>query len=553
MKRCGARGGVSLAGSMISAKTAILFGLLSTSALAESPPNYAADFDHIFAKWSDSTPGCAVGVNKAGHLEFSKAYGSADLEHRIPNSLDTVFEAGSVAKQFTAMAILMLAREGKLSLDDPARKYIPEMPDYGKSVTIRAMLTHTSGLRDWGDIATIEGWPRTTRVYEDSDILNIVSRQKELNFAPGTRWSYSNTGYNLSEIIVSRVSGMSLADFTRQRIFLPLGMTHSAWRDDFTRIVPNRAIAYSRKGDEFHADMPFEDTYGHAGLLTTVGDLLKWNEHLASPDTSDSELVESQQRNYRLNNGRPTEYGYGLFVHEFKGAPEISHTGSTAGYASFVARYPSLSLSIVMLCNAAEVNTWEYGHAIADIWIPDPAKHQAADAKAFHLSAAQTNRLVGTYRDVLTGKATKISSESGKIRFGANAVMSPISPTRFQMDGKTGEVDERGTLTLTDTYGIVDQFERVAPMNPSSLQPADLAGTYVSPEIAGEVTVLASGTSVTLRFGTKTTLNLEPAYDNAFSDDRVTARFSGNENGKSTVLIIPSDRVWNLHLTRMSR
>jgi CubicO group peptidase (beta-lactamase class C family) len=538
---------------MISTKTAILFGLLYTSAFADISVNFGTSIDHIFAKWNDSTPGCAVGVSKAGHLELSKAFGSADLEHRVPNSLDTVFEAGSVSKQFTAMAILMLAREGKLSLDDPARKYIPEMPDYGKPITIREMLTHTSGLRDWGDIATIEGWPRTTRVYEDSDILNIISRQRELNFAPGTRWSYGNTGYNLSEIIVSRVSGVSLAEFTRQRIFLPLGMTHTAWRDDYTRIVPNRAIAYSRKGDEFHADMPFEDTYGNGGLLTTVGDLLKWNEHLSSPGAADSELVETQQHIYQLDNGRPTDYGYGLFIGKFKGASEISHTGSTAGYTSFLARYPSLGLSIAMLCNVAEVNTWEYGHAIADVWIPDPAKLQTTDAKAFHLSAAQTNRLVGTYRDVLTGRPTKIFLESGKILFSDHAVMSPISPTRFHLDEKTADVDERGTLTITDAYGIVDQFERVAPVSPSSLQPANLVGKYISPEIAGEVTVLASGASVTLKFGTKTTLTLEPAYDNAFSNEQVTAIFSGDENGKSTRLTISSDRIWNLRLSRVNR
>jgi len=538
---------------MIPAKTALLFGVFCTGGFAASEPDHGANIDHIFAKWSDSTPGCAVAVSKAGHLEFSKAYGSADLEHRIPNSLDTIFEAGSISKQFTAMAVLLLERDGKLSLDDPARKYIQEMPDYGTPVTIRQMLTHTAGLRDWGEIATIEGWPRTTRVYEDSDILNIISRQKQLNFAPGTRWSYSNTGYNLSEMIVHRVSGMSLAEFTRQRIFLPLGMTHTAWRDDYTRMVPDRAIAYSQKGDEFHADMPFEDTYGHAGLLTTVGDLLKWNEHLAAPDAADSVLVETQQRNYQLNNGRPTDYGYGVFIHKFKGAAEISHTGSTAGYSSFLARYPGQGLSIVMLCNVAEVNTWEYGHAIADIWIPDPARLQTSQSKVFHLSAAQANRLVGTYRDLLTGKPTKISLESAKLRFGAGTIMSPLSPTRFYMDGKTADVDAHGTLTLTDAYGIIDQFERVAPLNPSALQPANLVGKYGSPELAGEVTVQASGQSVTLKYGTKTTLNLEPAYDGVFSNGQVTAQFSDNVNGKSTVLTISSDRVWNLRLARINR
>ena len=175
-----------------------------------------------------------------------KAYGMADLEHDVRNTPDTIFEAGSVSKQFTAMAVQLLAGDGKLSLDDPVRKYIPELPDYGKPLTIRHMLSHTSGLRDWGSVESIAGWPRTTREYTHAHVLEIVSRQKSLNFDPGTKWSYSNTGFNLAAIIVSRVSGMPFAEFSKQRIFAPLGMTHTSWRDDHTRIVKGRAIAYSR-------------------------------------------------------------------------------------------------------------------------------------------------------------------------------------------------------------------------------------------------------------------------------------------------------------------
>ena len=202
--------------------------------------------DEIFSKWTSSTPGCAVGVAVGGKPVLLKAYGMADLEHDVRNTPDTIFEAGSVAKQFTAMAVQLLAGDGKLSLDDPVRKYIPELPDYGKPLTIRHMLTHTSGLRDWGSVASIAGWPRTTREYTHAHVLDIVSRQKSLNFDPGTKWSYSNTGFNLAAVIVSRVSGMSFAEFSKQRIFAPLGMTHTSWRDDHTRIVKGRAIAYSR-------------------------------------------------------------------------------------------------------------------------------------------------------------------------------------------------------------------------------------------------------------------------------------------------------------------
>src|SRR5262245_51352922 len=188
------------------ALTVVALGLSGAARQAASP---VAKVDATFAGWTKTSPGCAVGVSQQGKIVLEKGYGMADLEHDVPIKADTIFEAGSVSKQFTAAAILLLARDGKLSLDNPARKYIPELPDYGTPLTIRHMLTHTSGLRDWGNVAAISGWPRTTRVHTHAHVLDIVSRQKSLNFPPGTRWSYSNTGYNLAAIIVSRVSGQS--------------------------------------------------------------------------------------------------------------------------------------------------------------------------------------------------------------------------------------------------------------------------------------------------------------------------------------------------------
>ena len=220
---------------------------------AESP---APQVDKFFAKWnSPSTPGCAVEAAVDGKPVIAKGYGMADLEHDVKITPESIFEAGSVSKQFTAAAILLLAREGKLSIDDPVRQYVPELPDYGSPLTIRHMLNHTSGLRDWGSIEAIAGWPRTSRAYTHAHVLEIVSHQKAVNFTPGTKWSYSNTGFNLAAIIVSRVSGMPFAEFTRQRLFGPLGMTHTSWRDDFTRILKNRAMAYSDRSGEFHTEL----------------------------------------------------------------------------------------------------------------------------------------------------------------------------------------------------------------------------------------------------------------------------------------------------------
>ena len=209
---------------MIAAAAALSLARSQAPAPTTTTTDHTAQVNIVFARFTSTTPGCAVGVGLDGRPALQRAYGMADLERDVPNAAGTIFEAGSVSKQFTAAAVLLLARDGKLSLDDAVRKYIPELPDYGVPLTIRHMLTHTSGLRDWGEVAGIGGWPRGRRVHTHAHVLDIVSRQKALNFTPGTDWSYSNTGYNLAAIIVSRVSGQTFADFSRDRLFRPLGM-----------------------------------------------------------------------------------------------------------------------------------------------------------------------------------------------------------------------------------------------------------------------------------------------------------------------------------------
>lgn len=203
-----------------------------------------ATIDQLFKNWNTYTPGGVLTVSRKGEIIYNKAFGMADLEHHIANTTETIFEAGSVSKQFTTTAIFLLAMEGKLSLDDEVRKYIPELPDYGDKLTIRHMIHHISGLRDWGSVASISGWPRGTRVHTHAHVLEILSWQKALNFPPGDQYSYCNSGYNLQAIIVDRVSGMPFAEFCKQRIFEPMGMHNTQWRDDYRKIVPNRSIAY---------------------------------------------------------------------------------------------------------------------------------------------------------------------------------------------------------------------------------------------------------------------------------------------------------------------
>jgi CubicO group peptidase (beta-lactamase class C family) len=294
---------------------------------------------------------------------------------------------------------MLLARDGKLSLDDPVRKYIPEVPEPGGPVTIRQMLQHTSGLRDWGNLAAIAGWPRGTRLHTHAHVLDIVSRQRELNFPSGTRWSYSNSGYNLAAILASRLSGMPFADFTRTRMFEPLGMRDTSWRDDYTRILERRAIAYSERQGSFATDMPFENVHGNGGLLTTVGDLLKWNENFTKPVVGDAALVAEMQRSTRFTDGGTHEYALGLYVDTYKGVREVDHSGGTAGYRAHLSRYPDQQVSVAVLCNAGSANATAFAKTAAELYLtglsvapPPSPSHTLTDAESLSFAATGWSR-----------------------------------------------------------------------------------------------------------------------------------------------------------------
>ncbi len=266
------------------------------------PSDLGTRIDHIFDRFTRTTPGCGVGLAKDGRTLYTHGYGSSNLEYDVPNSENTVFESGSVAKQFTASAMLMLVADGKLSLDDDIHKYLPEVPSFGgQRITIRNLLTHTSGLRDQWGLLGIEGRGPGTQVHSPLTTLDLVVHQKMLNFPPGSDYLYSNTGYALAALIVERVSGKTLQEFTQERLFKPLGMTHTQLRDDFTRVVPNRATAYSgAEATGFHQDMPFTNMIGNGGVLSTMGDLMKWNENLDHPTVGGPKYVEAIETQMRL-------------------------------------------------------------------------------------------------------------------------------------------------------------------------------------------------------------------------------------------------------------
>lgn len=513
----------------VAAVSCLLAGLASPAS-AQGP---AVDLDAIFGSVSPAGPGCAAGVAVAGAPVLTRAYGQADLEHPTPLTPDSLFESGSLAKQFTAAALLLLAQDGKLSLDDDIRRHLPEMPDYGTPITIRHLLNHTSGLREQWSLLALAGNPPGTQVHSQEVILDLASRQKGLNFAPGAEFLYANTNYTLAAIIVQRVSGQSVQQFTDQRLFQPLGMGQTRWREDFRTVVPGRATAYAPDGDGFIANMPFTNVYGNGGLLTTVGDLLRWNAFLDSPSAlpGGPDLVAALQTPGRLSDGSAIEYALGVAVTRAHGRRLVSHSGSTGGYKTWLGRYPDQGISVAVLCNNGGADAIALGERIADQAlrvaghaVDDPAAPPAqAAASAPRATPQVLASHQGLFRNPITGELVRIEVADGRLiwRQGADQPLVPLGGERFQ---RADGADVRFVLSdgqpIELQLGQGTTLRRFVATPPASSDAAALAayvGTYYSAELDTRITVVRKGDALVMRQPFGVEWPLTPSFADGFS------------------------------------
>ena len=533
---------------------------LAATAMAQKispPPDAKAKVDKIFARYAKTdSPGCTVGASIDGVTVLSAAYGMADLEHNVPLTPASIFEPGSVSKQFTAAAVLLLAQQGKLSLDDPVRKWIPEVPDYGKPLTIRHLINHTSGLRDWGSVEAIAGWPRTTRVYTHANVLEIVNHQHALNYPPGADYSYTNTGFNLAAILVNRVSGKSLPEFTRDAIFSPLDMSSTGWRDDFQRIVRNRAIAYSQSGSTFKTLMPFENVYGNSSLLTTVGDLLRWNQNFTDAKVGGRVFVDAQHQQGRLNDGRTIAYAAGLMVLTWKGLREVSHGGSTAGYRAWLGRYPDQGLSVALLCNVASANATQLAHDVADVYLSSVLPHSPS-APPVTVDAAVLRAEAGLYRSVRDHETISVEVKDDHLELDRRGTLKPVSSNVFTL-GQNGpraefEADASGKIVRLRVATEVDEgnfYEKVERANPSRSDLEAMAGEYTNDEAETTLTVTLEPGGLVIHRRPDTMIGLTPTYKDGFSSSLGSIRFIRGSDGRVTELSIGEQRVWDMRFKK---
>lgn len=533
---------------------ALAWGVLPPGAAAQAG-DAASRVDAVFSRWdSTTTPGCAVGVSQGGATVLERAYGMAELEHGIANTPQTIFENGSVSKQFTAAAVVLLAMDGKLSLEDDVRRYVPELPDYGHTIRLRHLLTHTSGLRDWGNVAQISGWGRSDRTHNHAHVLDILSRQTALNYEPGHQYSYTNSGYNLLAVIVARVSGMSFADFSMERVFRPLGLDHTQWRDDHRRIVPGRSSAYNATRDGWEINRPVEYVHGNGGILTTVGDLLRWNRALTE-ERFGPEFSRLMYRKGRLNDGSEIVYAGGLRLEEVMGVRSISHTGSTAGYRAFTARYPDQGLAVAMLCNASNAPTGGNGTRVARVFLGNAASDPVAP-EGVPVPRSALERFVGLYREPVTGNTTEIRMDGDRLMTGGTPLI-PLSGTRFQLGARERwfdfhDADSGRPWFNDDLWEYSDErYERVVPWTPGPDDLGAFTGVYRSDEAETTYRVHVEDGKLTVTRRPGVSFTLEPIYQDGFRGGWRIVRFHRAAGQPASELSLSIGRVYDMRFQRI--
>lgn len=372
----------------------ILLLIVGHSPLAAQDAKRSARVDAIFADYaSTTTPGCAVGVMQAGKIVHRKGYGMANLDHGIPLSPSSVFYIASVSKQFTAAVAVLLAAEGRLSLDGDVRTYVPELPDYGKTITIRHLIHHTSGLRDYLELMNMAGM-RVADVHSSGEILHLITNQRELNFEPGTEHLYSNTGYFLISVITERLTGKSLRAYADEKIFRPLGMTGTHFHDDRTMIVPGRVTSYSprREGGFAIADWANFEQVGSGGLHSSVDDLVRWDQNFEQNKLAAPDLLTRLRTRGVLVKGDTIDYAFGLQLGEYRGLKAERHGGSSMGFRTHLLRFPEQRFSAIVLCNIGTANPAALAERIADVYLTDRMQPLAQVASSPNAAARESAR-----------------------------------------------------------------------------------------------------------------------------------------------------------------
>lgn len=520
----------------------------------------------LFAAWDrKDAPGATVAVVQHGKIVYKNGFGSANLEYGIPNTPSTVFHIASVSKQFTCFAIAMLADQGKISLDDDIRKYLPEVPDFGKTITIRHLCHHMSGLRDQWNLLALAGW-RLDDVITKEHVLKLVANQKELNFDPGEEFLYCNTGFTLLGEIVARVSGMTFAEYCAKNIFQPLGMASTLFYDDHQKIVPNRAYSYNQDGAGYKKSVLSYANAGATSLFTTVEDLSKWAMNFENIKVGNERIMAEMHRKGVRNNNDTIDYALGQFIDNYKGLHRVSHGGADAGYRTFLARFPDQQFSVIVFSNLGSFNPGGIAMQIADIYledvmdtpVPKPTikEEPGADKKeGIKVDPNLLKSYCGRF-ELQPGFIITISEENGQLVAQAtgqpSVQMTANSTSEFAIESVgaviTFDKNDKGDihqLTLKQGGGEF-KAPRLAAFDAEKVDLSAYTGTFYSEELSTAYTFLVEHNKLIARHSRHPDIGCTPTKPDYFSGNQWffgQVEFIKNAEGRVTGCKISSGRV----------
>jgi CubicO group peptidase (beta-lactamase class C family) len=517
--------------------------------------NLTEKLDSLFQKWDNNkSPGAAVSILKDGDLIFKKGYGMANLEYDIPIRPSTIFHIASESKQFTDFCIVLLARQGKLSLDDDIRKYLPEIPDFGKKITIRNLIYHTSGIRDQWQLLAISG-TRLDDVITQEHILKLVKSQKRLNFDPGSRYLYCNTGYTLLAEIVKKVSGQSLREFAEQEIFQPLGMNDTHFHDNYKEIVKNRAYSYNQKDSiTFENSVLSYSTVGATSLFTTVKDEAKWLNNYFTAQVGGRDVIEQMYERAIVNSGDTLSYAFGLGIDTYKGWKRIGHGGGDAGFRTYAVRFPEKNLGITVFSNHGGFDPSGMAMKIADIFLED--KSGIKDSITIH---AQLDKdYIGKYYSEEGAFCELIDSTKFYLKFNYGLEeMIPVTDSSFTIS--QGQVSVTFNKKVKNAFelsanGVKHILRKYEPVVLSEMVKDDYPGIYESDEVNTQYKIMIRGDDLILSHIKYEDVNLEPITVNQFSCPHWWMRnliFHRDRNGKIRGFEINNGRVLHLYFEKI--
>lgn len=476
--------------------------------------------DQIFAVFDrPDSPGCSLGVIRDGRFIYRKSYGEASLELGIPLSAQSVFYVGSISKQFTAASIVLAAEQGYLSLDDDVRKYIPELPNYGHTITLREMLNQTSGLRDFFDLIYFSGNPSVFN--SPSQILKLIEQQRGLNNVPGAEWVYSNTNYFLLGIVVQRATGKTLAKYAEQNIFRPLGMTHTRFYDDASEVVPGRVAAYDPdETSGFRVD--WSTTYavvGGGGLMTTVGDLLRWDDNFYSNRLGKGTLLRELETRGILNDGKQSTYGMGLILGNYRGLPIVEHNGSLFGYRADLLRFPSQKFTVVALCNVADAEPELRSREVADVYLKNEMRPGSFLSAAAERNFPDPASFAGDYLDPHTHTMYSFTVKNGALQGWGSALRRKNANQYYDLFGdaitfQPSDGSMSATLELNGENYFSGERLKQRPMSDAVLK--SYAGNYWSSELKSEMHLAIENDKLILKIGGDPPVTLLPIATDEF-------------------------------------